>query len=119
MTRPAEPDLFEFTAVGDGSATRFAGKGDRTERGKIATGGKANASYIDTPYSIAAAGDGTVYIRSLGNDVSPSASVIVAPSPRMIVSGKGGWWIVVRVLPPGMKRDRSSCRRRDRGFDRT
>ncbi|WP_028062594.1 RHS repeat-associated core domain-containing protein [Solirubrobacter soli] len=61
----------------DGMATRFAGKGDRTERGKIATGGKANTSYIDTPYSIAAANDGTVYIRSLGNDVSPSASVIL------------------------------------------
>src|SRR4051794_33122171 len=61
----------------DGMATRFAGKGDRAERGKITVGGKANASYIDSPYSVAAAGDGTVYIRSQGNDVSPSSAVIL------------------------------------------
>ena len=40
-----------------------------------------------------------------------------APSPRTIVSGKGGWWIVVRVFPPGITRARASWNRRDSGFD--
>ena len=44
---------------------------------RSATGGKASESYIDSLYSIAAASDGTVYFRSLGNDVSPSAAVIL------------------------------------------
>lgn len=61
----------------DGTTTRFAGKGVANERGTIKTGGQASESYIDSPYTVAAAGDGTVYIRSLGNDVSPSASVIL------------------------------------------
>ncbi len=61
----------------NGATTRFAGKGVADERGKITPGGKASESYIDSPWSIAASSDGTVYIRSLGNDVSPSASVIL------------------------------------------
>jgi RHS repeat-associated protein len=61
----------------DGSTTRFAGKGVANERGKITLGGKASESYIDSPWSIAASSDGTVYIRSIGNDISPSASVIL------------------------------------------
>ena len=60
-----------------GATTRFAGKGVAGERAKIATGAVASESYIDSPFSIAAANDGTVYIRSLGNDVSPSSSVIL------------------------------------------
>ncbi len=61
----------------DGATTRFAGKGVANERAKIAFGGKASESYIDSPWSIAVSGDGTVYIRSIGNDVSPSAAVIL------------------------------------------
>jgi len=61
----------------DGTATRFAGKGASDERGTIEFGRPANSSYIDAPYSVAVAPDGTVYIRSLGNDVRPSASVIM------------------------------------------
>src|SRR5262249_47429483 len=61
----------------DGTAVRFAGKGDRTERGRIQTGGAANQSYIDTPWTVAPANDGPVYIRSIGSDVSPSSSVIL------------------------------------------
>jgi RHS repeat-associated protein len=61
----------------DGLATRFAGKGNRAERAAIATGGAANSSYIDGVYAVAAAIDGTVYFRISGNDVSPSAGVIL------------------------------------------
>ena len=58
-----------------GATTRFAGKGvtgrARQDRRPAA---RRTTSYIDSPFSIAAANDGTVYIRSLGYDVSPSAS---------------------------------------------
>ena len=50
----------------DGSTYRFAGKGVANERGTIEPGRPANESFIDAPFSVAAANDGTVYIRSLG-----------------------------------------------------
>ena len=60
-----------------GRVYRFAGKGIKDERGTIVFGRPAADSYIDSPVSVAAGTDGNVYIRSLGNDVSPSASVIL------------------------------------------
>jgi RHS repeat-associated protein len=61
----------------DGTVTRFAGKGDPDERGKIEPGRPAAESYIDSPATVAAGTDGSVYIRSIGYDVGPSASVIL------------------------------------------
>jgi RHS repeat-associated protein len=61
----------------DGRTYRFAGKGVQGERGRITFGAQAAESYIDSPYSVAAAQDGSVYIRSLGYDVGVSAATIL------------------------------------------
>ncbi len=61
----------------DGRVYRFAGKGVASERGQIVGGAQASQSYIDGPWSVAVAPDGTVYIRVIGYDVSPSSSAIL------------------------------------------
>jgi RHS repeat-associated protein len=73
----------------DGTATRFAGKGVRTETGTIEPGRPAAESFIDAAYSVAVANDGAVYIRSLG-DVRPSASAILKVDESGILQHHAG-----------------------------
>ncbi|HEX6025802.1 MAG TPA: RHS repeat-associated core domain-containing protein [Solirubrobacter sp.] len=73
----------------DGTATRFAGRGVRTETGTIEFGAPAAESFIDAPYSVAVANDGSVYIRSLG-DVRPSGSAILKVDEDGILQQHGG-----------------------------
>ena len=56
-----------------------------------------------------------------GKRATPDLSAVADVNTGVLVyytpptAKNGGWWIVVRVFPPGMKRARSSCSRRDSG----